>query len=673
MTSARGWSLLIFATLLCVALASSPAEAQWKNVAPGLVRGAELGGAMQYRDGIVWAGGDDVYRSTDSGMTWQSSGNFVNANITDIAFFDKLNGLVCTQRQGLFHTSDGGNSWQHVLTTGSYEKVSFNGSASIMHALDFSGIFYTSANGGVTWTSKDIADSIDCRSFAVAKDGTIYLQQADTAKPYKGVVLTSTDLGQTWNKTSGIMDGDCFTLAVDSCDSKRLYLVNEEIYEPTDHIAELYLSTDGGASWTITDPHASPFYSGSLATTNNAIFVGSLDSLNGMFRSIDRGQTWESMGGPGLAPDSRNIAAIDANTVLAMDGSGSIWLTTNGGGDSVQMGSSGFVYSEFPHRLFIADTLNLCDTTSLDTIEINASSCLWPNVISEQVIGPDAIDYQINQPISAPFSSLDSAVISFTPSDTGLRAATYQLTLDDGTVISIPLAGVGIATRDLSLAAASLSEKTDTIGGEVAVPITVGGLAHAETIELVLRYPLNDIEYDSSVNVAGARVDIPGEQWPGRSKLRIVGATSGAIAAYARFKVFSDTSFDPQVIFDSMNIPTALTPCEYLPPPAATATIYPLQGCGIQMLSRWVHLGQRPLFSIRPNPTSGAISITSSIDVGDVSIEVYDMLGSVCARSTASIGKNMPATLSLPLKSGIYYLRMISQSAEANYPIVIER
>lgn len=114
------------------------ASAQWRNVAPNLVAGTAFGGAMQYRAGIIWAGGNNLWRSTDLGASWKASGSFTNAMINDIAFFDAQNGLIGTNSDGVYHTSDSGKTWQHVLAAGAISKVSFNGSRTILHALDFS-------------------------------------------------------------------------------------------------------------------------------------------------------------------------------------------------------------------------------------------------------------------------------------------------------------------------------------------------------------------------------------------------------------------------------------------------------------------------------------------------------------------------------------------------------
>ena len=314
-------------------------------------------------------------------------------------------------------------------------------------ALDVSGIFHTSLDGGTTWKAYNVSGNGTCRSFATARDGTVYVQTSDAnSTPYAGVVLTSTDFGLSWSTPGATTGGDCFTLSADSCDAKRLYLVDEEYFQPSDGIPKMLLSTDGGQSWATTDARHS--LSGAMSSTSDAIVVGTDDATNvGVFRSVDRGLTWQAIGGPALPVDSRNIAVINANIILAMDRDGSIWRTTNGGGDSVGMGASGFIYSESPQALFIADTLNLCNASMLDTVAIVASACIWPNVKSEQVFGPAAKDYKIIQPVSAPFSTHDTVIILFIPADTGLRTANYELTMDDGTVISVPLAGFGSASN----------------------------------------------------------------------------------------------------------------------------------------------------------------------------------------------------------------------------------
>ncbi len=239
-------------------------------------------------------------------------------------------------------------------------------------------------------------------------------------------------------------------------------------------------------------------------------------------------------------------------------------------------------------------------------------------------------------------------------------------------MISIPLHGVGRGIHSLSLNAGSLGQKTDTIGGNVAVPIVIGGLPSSETIELVLHYPLPDLVYDGSFDANGMKVDMPGEQWPGRSKLQIAGDESNPTQAYARFNVFSDTAYDPLVVFDSMSIPDAPSPCGYEFPPASRSAIYPPQGCGIQILSRWVHFGERPVLDVRPNPTSGEINLTASADLGDAVVTIYDMLGVVrgCARVTLKQGQS--SELQLPPAAGLYYLRVASSSGSENLQVIVE-
>jgi hypothetical protein len=98
-----------------------------------------------------------------------------------------------------------------------------------------------------------------------------------------------------------------------------------------------------------------------------------------------------------------------------------------------------------------------------------------------------------------------------------------------------------------------------------------------------------------------------------------------------------------------------------------------VEGCGIQMLSQWFHLGVQPLFSIIPNPTGGVIQLTSTVTLGNVWVNVYDVLGLERAQFPVSIQKNIPATLTLPFESGMYLLRISSPEGEAHATVIINK
>ncbi len=855
------WSFIVFIPLVGL---SSASHAQWTNVRPNLLQATDTIGAMQFKDGIVWAGGNQLWFSPDSGKTWKRSMAFPADSISDIAFYDRLHGLVATLNNGFFITIDGGITWFQKFPKNNVVKVGYDGSNSAILALTIDALLYFSPDGGITWENSS-PDAGPAHSFAVATDRTIY---ASGFTAVSGGVTVSKDFGQSWLSTSGSYNGDSWSIAVDSCDPELLYVANEESQEVNDNTSNFYRSSDGGQSWQITDSHTKPYLSGAMSTTADGIFLGARDG-SGIHRSMDRGLTWKNIGGPNLAPDTRNLATIDDNIILAADTAGNIWLTTNGGGDSVQSAPrgaltlsptqifstdtlacvpiqrsiqiirsgclaphlisaiisgldsasyqidsvgndsiyltlfpqkigakngmligqsddgtfdtvqlSGFIspfvgtisyssdslftndtvhcdsltlgvhlsasgcrppgtvnvviagpdagsyhiadstsdsiaviwtsqkpgaqtawlvfqlsngsndsvalggfststpllLSDTPHTLFSSDSLYVaCDPATPSMIWIYDTACLWPNVSSEQIVGANAADYTISAPMKSPIVSSDSVLILFQPKDTGIRIAFYQLTLNDGTIISIPLSGVGLAKHTLSLVASSTTEQTDTIGGEVNVPITINGLARPEQVEIVLHYPLPDLDYAGSFDPTGTKVDVPGEQWPGRSLLRISNAEPGAVAAYARFNVFSDTDYQPVVTFDSLNVTTAIAPCEYSAPPAVTSTIIPDEGCGIQMLSQWIHLGKPPLISAAPNPTSGDVILNASADFGVSQIKVYDLLGMERGQYQITLHKNVPASLLLPYESGLYFLRIVSAEGDEHLSVMIER
>jgi hypothetical protein len=108
-------------------------------------------------------------------------------------------------------------------------------------------------------------------------------------------------------------------------------------------------------------------------------------------------------------------------------------------------------------------------------------------------------------------------------------------------------------------------------------------------------------------------------------------------------------------------------------PEAVTSTISTLSGCGITILSQFIHLGVEPKFTVRPNPTNGDIEIASSEDVGDASISIFDMLGRDCGEQSVSLTTGEDAHLAMPAASGLYHLRIESAAGVSFLSVMVNR
>ncbi len=498
--------------------------------------------------------------SSDSGKTWHPINSFPGGNIMDINFFDRSTGLVADWDKGVFLTRNGGLTWTSILPSLHVEKVSFNGSTNVIHALEYgSSILSTSVDGGTSWRSVTLAPaSGGGLGFGIANDGTIYVSSCDVQGSV-GWVSSSSDLGVTWSPNSATFEGDAYTISVDSCDPKCIYLANENVGQAGDRLSHLRVSLDAGNTWLTNASLPSPCFGGSMATSSHAVFAGTQLS-SGVVRSVDRGMTWTSIGGPANSLDTRLIASINDNTVLVVDSFDNIWGTFNGGGDSV---------------------------------------------------------------------------------------------ISTGTELTM-------STAD---------QKTDIIGETVSVPIKFAGLRSAENINVVLHY-MGDMVYAGSVDQAGAQLDMTGEQWPGRSKLHLTNVQSGITPGYARFNIYADSASLPIVTFDSAQVVSG--GCQYQMPEAVTSTITPPKGCGTGILSEFLKTGEIPSFSIRPNPTTGEVLLSSSVDMGEATIEVYDMLGAERSSEVLTLTANSPFTLTLPSGDGMYYLRIRSSQGVSGSRVIVQ-
>ena len=660
----------LFFIPLVLSLFGGGLRAQWKSV--GAVKwdnppnGGVMGpGAIHFKDGIIWAGQETIIYSTDTGKTWTDLPRpipfdyFHDFTIFDFSFINKDTGIISYRNggppyindqssfDGIFQTTDRGQNWKRIYSfydDPSYH-LSYNHSSSIIHVMDdvLSDIT-TSLDGGKSWNSVTLGGRI--ADFAVAKDGTLYAMASKNHGDLALNVYVSTDVGKIWQQSGGGISADSYSIDVDSCDDSRLYIVDEDYMARVQGYSILYMSSDRGSTWTSQFTLPWPGLAGSFASSSHAQFVPTTDA--GILRSTDHGVTWKNIGGPDLkfpSVDSRDICVINDNIVFLIDYAGNIWATFNSGGDSIAAPSHGLLVS--PNSLFDSDTAQ-CGVGVSGSIAIQSSDCAVPSITSQIISGPDATNYAISSITGG------GADVIFTPTHSGLHEAVLILSFSDGSIDTILLGGNGAAGSILNIVTSD--QKTDTIGATISVPISISGLVQSEDVDIVLHYPTY-FDYLATFDGTGAKVDLSSEQWPGRSRCLIKNVVPGSTAAWARFNVFADSSVKTQVTFDSVEITTATSPCEYLLPPATSAIITPPSGCGVPSLSQLLQ-GKFPTFSVLPNPTSGMVSIESQENEGEISIEVYDALGIERMKTLLTLTAQDPSQITLPESKGIYYLRI---------------
>jgi photosystem II stability/assembly factor-like uncharacterized protein len=658
---------LLFIVFALIMACGGVLHAQWKMVSHNLLVPPLSGGVIYFNDGVLWAAGTGLYYSPDTGKTWQK-GNYFGEIIYDIKFFGPDTGLVASAN-GLAMTTNGGKDWQPVQSQSTPWQVGFGTSASVQYYTVYvngtgSGLG-VSTDGGKSWAFQPNPDLLV--AMTVDRAGTVWVTTGTGPKNPSGIddaqLLSSTDSGNTWNAAGGLFDEDSYSIAIDSCNSSQFYLLNENYWEQGDGLSKIYVSSNGGMDWSVAFSQPIKYLNGSITNSQNAIYAGTVS--DGLIRSTDKGNTWTNIGGPNIPADSRNVCAINNNIVFAIDQQENIWATFNSGGDSVlSTGTVPGILTIAPSSLFTTDT-NSCIDTVTEAISIHRTGCNPPSIMSASLVGTDSLSYRV---VSTGSSSI---IISFVPNDTGKHQCDLVLTLDNGSTDTVALGGVTLG-RNFLLTMATADRKTAILGDSVAVPIMLTGLARPENINLTLHYD-SILQYQGSFDAANAKLDIAGQQWAGRSKLNIAQAQSGVIAGYAHFNVFADSGTKPQVTFDSLVVLSASSPCEYTLPSAVTSTITPPSGCGTTILSEFLKDGQIPTFTIRPNPTMGDVAITSSLDLGDAEVEIYDMLGRERDDVTVSLAKNSPVNLSMPESAGIYYLCIKSAAGISNMSVVVSK
>jgi photosystem II stability/assembly factor-like uncharacterized protein len=276
---------------------------------------------------VVWVGtgernsqrsvayGDGVYKSEDGGKSWKNVGLKNSEHIGRIVVNPQDSNIVYVAAQGplwtsggdrgLYKTSDGGKTWEHVLkiseNTGVTDVVvdPRNPNIVIASAYQRRRTFFTlinggpesaihrSTDGGKTWTKVNTGLPGEelgriGLSMAAANPDIVYANVE--AANRRGGIYRSSDNGVTWEKRADYNQGSMYygDIFADETDVDRVYLP-DVIFQVSD---------DGGRTFRALGQRA-------MHVDNHIIWVDPNNANHmlvgndgGLYRSFDRGSTW---------------------------------------------------------------------------------------------------------------------------------------------------------------------------------------------------------------------------------------------------------------------------------------------------------------------------------------------------------------------------------------------
>lgn len=313
------------------------------------------------QDQTVFAGGNGIYKSTDGGATWRnvsrsSVSGFINASalvispnfVNDRTLFAALDSLM-TDAYGVLKSTDGGETWQWMDTglpgagggtAPDVASLAISPNYANDHTLftdPYGQGLWQSTDGGASWHAANggmTTLKVLPRALAISPqyttDGALLVggwYSAGLLTPGLGLWKT-TNAGVAWQNVplpNVWVEG----LAVSpDFDQDATVLLN-------DNRGQVWKSGDGGLTWTRDTSNLASLAVYGLAfspqyATDNVLFAR---TQTGLYKSVDRGASWQSTALPGVnivdLALSPNYAA-DRTVWASLAGQG-VWQSTDAG------------------------------------------------------------------------------------------------------------------------------------------------------------------------------------------------------------------------------------------------------------------------------------------------------------------------------------------------------
>lgn len=328
------WSVACTPNGICFAathsegtFSSSDAGNSWEHVEGLLTAGSGEHWIQADSLGFIYVAGNDIYRSTDQGITWDMmvEGSFGSIAVGPGGFV-----YAGTNGGGLYRSSNRGENWT-ILTRG-LEATNVYCLEVDSDGLVYVGTYVDSLAGSAVIRSFDNGETWQAADKAISNRYVKSLESRSTNSLLAGThgegIFYSADSGVTWMQ-SNLVASSVLTLLTQS---------NGKIFAGT--TKGIFQTEDGGRNWTDTQIRDLSYCI--LSVSENILLAGQGGGTEakGVLRSSDDGVSWEqtSLGNVTVL----DLASSDDAKVLAgcqsFSNNGGIYRSTNSGTSWAFMG-----------------------------------------------------------------------------------------------------------------------------------------------------------------------------------------------------------------------------------------------------------------------------------------------------------------------------------------------
>ena len=356
--------------VLSVTLAPSDNNTVYLGTSAGIIRTTDAGQTFEVRQlpGVSVAdlqvSPDDpntlyaatrfagIAKSTDAGTNWEAASTGLPSTEMVTLTLDHRSPArlyAGTNAGGVFRTLDGAATWQLVskgINAATIRGLAVNpiDTANVLASSFGGGIFRSTAGGG-SWQGSFEglrARQVVALAFDPTNPATVYAGSLNPNNPNDGALFRSTDGANQWEAI--LFGTPILTIAIDPSNSRRIYIGTSRGIFRSDDDGQNFLSAN-----TIKDTSFSNLSSRTIRqlvidpnnpATLYALSAGNFTGLNEIFKTTNRGDEWEGIGGQTtLTEFSLSVDPGNSNNVF-VGTNGGIFRSTDGG-DSFQLANTG--------------------------------------------------------------------------------------------------------------------------------------------------------------------------------------------------------------------------------------------------------------------------------------------------------------------------------------------